>query len=68
MIDLVRVEFQCEVCGGTVLRVDDHPTNDTVVSCKQCGHVWGDFSRLKLEAVERALPSVLAQARQKLKK
>ncbi|MFN3146199.1 MAG: hypothetical protein ACE368_13600 [Paracoccaceae bacterium] len=68
MTDLVRVTFECEECGGTVLSVEDDHTDASVVFCKACGRSHGSFGDLKKEAVGKALRFLLVHARQSVKK
>ena len=68
MMDLVRVTFECEECGGSVLETDEKPTNDSVVRCKRCGWVYGTFRDLKRNAIDDALGFALATATQRIKK
>lgn len=68
LLDLVRVTFECESCGGAVLKTDDHPTNDSVVCCKGCGWVYGTFRDLKRNAVQDVVSVALARATQRIHK
>jgi predicted RNA-binding Zn-ribbon protein involved in translation (DUF1610 family) len=68
IMDLIRVTFECEDCGGTILQTDDKPTNDSPVCCKRCGWVYGTFRDLKRNAVDEALGFALATATQRIKK
>lgn len=67
-MDLVRVTFQCEECGCTVLAVENNPTNDSWVVCKDCGWIYGRFKHLKFEAAQKALPGILSKVSDRFKK
>ena len=67
-MDLVHSKLKCHDCSCPVFVVDDHPTNDSSVVCKQCGTVFGTFKRFKRDAVNDAMDSILRQTVQRLKK
>ncbi|ROT96308.1 hypothetical protein EAT49_18910 [Histidinibacterium lentulum] len=68
MGDLFRVHFECKDCGGTVLTVDDHHTDASIVRCRTCGVSQGTFGDLKSNAIRKALESLLPKLAQSLKK
>jgi transcription elongation factor Elf1 len=56
--DHLSVTFECKECGGTILTVPDDATDDSPVSCKSCGFVFGSFGDVKAKAREAALEHV----------
>ena len=68
VVDLVRVSFECEECGCGVLAVENEPTNDSWVTCKDCGWIFGRFKHLKFEAAQKASPGILTEVRERLEK
>jgi DNA-directed RNA polymerase subunit RPC12/RpoP len=52
MSDKLSVTFKCKACGGTVLELPDHPTDDSRAVCKGCGidlARWGDIKAKSLQ-------------------
>ncbi len=66
MPDLPRIAFECDTCGGTVLTVEDKPTDTSTVACKGCGRSICNFGDFKARRVNKALTYILGQVTQKL--
>ena len=56
--DTIAVNLKCLKCGGVPFVEDDHPTNDSIVKCKACGHVFGTYREVKAKATEAAVGEV----------
>jgi len=50
--DSVEVKFTCTKCGGTVLKLPDDRTDDSIATCKQCGVELGRWSDIKAKALQ----------------
>ena len=61
----VSVTFKCKKCGGNVLDVPDHPTDDSIVICKSCGVEvgrWGDIKTGATNAVKEKVTESIKDA------
>lgn len=67
MKELTHNQFECEHCGGTVLTVDDAPSDDTIVRCKSCNVAFCTFGEIKMRRVNEALNLILREATNRLK-
>ena len=67
MRDLVRISFECEHCGGTVLTIEDDHTDDSIASCKACGRDIATFGDFKSKAIKEALNVILRHIRDSVK-
>ena len=53
----MRIELSCPTCGGNNFSLDDAATDESVVSCADCGRVVGTLGDLK----DRVARQVLAE-------
>jgi hypothetical protein len=61
--DRITVKLKCLKCGGVPFVEEDNPTDNSIVKCKSCGHVFGSYRDVKAKATEVAT----AEARRLLK-
>lgn len=50
--DTVTVNLKCLKCGGIPMTEDDSVTDQSIVKCKSCGHVFGTYAEVKAKAVD----------------
>lgn len=67
-MELVRISVQCEECSCTVLVVEDQPTDDSWVTCKDCGWIYGRFKNLKADTVQKAMAGIVFEVGERFKK
>lgn len=66
--DTISVTFTCKKCGGNDLQVlPDDQSDDSLVSCKQCGFEFGRWGDVKYKASEFAANHLTDMARNALK-
>ena len=67
-MELIRIRFKCEECGCAVLTVEDDPSDDSWVTCKDCGWIYGRFKHLKVDTVHDALTTIFVKVGERFKK
>ena len=45
----ITIRFECLECLGTVINVADENSDDSPVTCEECGHVFGTWGAVKAE-------------------
>lgn len=71
MSETFNVTFQCLACGTdpvTLTTADDEMTDDSIVSCKSCGHEFGRYGDVKAKARDLAAAKVKAGLRDMFRK
>ena len=49
----VGIDLHCGICGGNNLRLERASTDDSVVTCQDCGTIVGTLGTLKEEVTEQ---------------
>ena len=50
----MRIDLDCPGCGGNDFRLDEAKTDQSVITCAECGRAVGTLATFK-DRVERAL-------------
>jgi uncharacterized Zn finger protein len=51
----MRIELKCAACGSNNFELGDADTDNSVITCGECGHVVGTMGELKSKLAEEVI-------------